>query len=456
MKSLTFDYTNSGKNIIEKISDYKDDAVKANKKLHDGTGEGNDFLGWLDPSSIITNEEVQDIMDTASDIRKKSDTFIAIGIGGSYLGAKAVIDLFSHTFSNQLSKDLRNSPQIYFAGQNISSTYISHLADILKDKDITLNVISKSGTTTEPSIAFRVLKDILYKKYTREQAKGRIYATTDKEKGTLKKLSDKEGYKTFVIPDNVGGRYSVLTPVGLLPIAVKGIDIRELLKGAKDMADKCKSNNPEENPAMMYAIIRNILYNTGKKVEILVNYEPLLHNISEWWKQLFGESEGKNGKGIFPASCDFTTDLHSMGQYIQDGERMIFETILNIDRVPIEKTIEKQDEDNDGLNYLAGKQISYVNNMARQGVAEAHLDGGVPNLIINIPEITPYHVGQLIYFFEKACGISGYMLGINPFNQPGVEAYKKNMFALLGKKGYEEEGNKLKNKISGKDKYSVS
>ncbi len=456
MESLSFDYSNIGKETIKKINSYKDKAINANHMLHEGNGAGNNYLGWLDPSTMITPNEVQDIIDTAAEVRKHSDVFISIGIGGSYLGAKAVIDLFSHTFDNQLSKELRNSPQMYFAGQNISSTYLSHLLDVVKDKDITLNVISKSGTTTEPSIAFRVLKDLLYKNYSIEQAKNRIIATTDKEKGTLKKLSDEEGYKTFVIPDDVGGRYSVLTPVGLLPIAVKGVDIREILNGAKDMSENCKSDNPQENPAMMYAIIRNILYDNGKKVEILVNYEPILHNISEWWKQLFGESEGKDNKGIYPASCNFTTDLHSMGQYIQEGERILFETILNLKKVPIEKPIEKQDKDNDGLNYLAGKDISYVNDMARQGVAEAHFDGGVPNLMVNLPEITPYHIGQLLYFFEKTCGISGYMLGVNPFNQPGVEAYKKNMFALLGKKGYEEEGEKLKQKISIKDKFIIS
>jgi glucose-6-phosphate isomerase len=294
------------------------------------------------------------------------------------------------------------------------------------------------------------------KKYNASQLKDRIIATTDKAKGTLKQLSSEEGYKTFVIPDNVGGRYSVLTPVGLLPIAVKGIDIKELMRGANDMAEKGKSNDPDKNPAMMYAIIRNALYGSGKKVEILVNYEPSLHNISEWWKQLYGESEGKGGKGIFPAACDFSTDLHSMGQYIQDGERILFETVLHIQNPQIEKIMEKESDDKDGLNYLAGKGMSYVNDIARQGVAEAHFSGNVPNLIISIPEINPYYVGQLIYFFELACGISGYMLDVNPFDQPGVEEYKKNMFALLGKKGFEKEGEKLKEQIKNKQKRITS
>jgi glucose-6-phosphate isomerase len=455
MDTLVFDYTNAGNDAVKKIKDYKDKAILANKSLHKGDGKGNDFLGWLDPSKIISKSEVEDIIKTAEKIRNNSDAFISIGIGGSYLGAKAVTDIFSSAFENQLPKDIRKSPEIYFAGQNISSTYLSNLIEIIQYKNLTLNIISKSGTTTEPALAFRVLRKLMYKKYNNEKLKERIIATTDREKGTLKKLADEEGFKSFVIPDDVGGRYSVLTPVGLLPIAVKGIDIKELLEGAESMAEKCKSNEPEKNPAMMYAILRQILYNNGKKIEILVNYEPFLHNISEWWKQLYGESEGKEHKGIFPASCDFTTDLHSMGQYIQEGERTLFETVLNVVNVPIPKEIERDPEADDGLNYLEGKDLSYVNDMARQGVSEAHYDGGVPNLGINLPEISPYYIGQLIYFFEKACAISGYMMNINPFNQPGVEAYKKNMFALLGKKGFEEEGDKLKEKINNKKKLII-
>lgn len=452
---LKIDYTNVGNEIIKKTEFFKAKAVSANKTLEDGTGEGSGFVGWVDPSKMITKDEVKDIIDTAKNIRENSDAFVSIGIGGSYLGAKAVIEMLGHAFANQLPKSVRKSPEMYFAGQNMSSTYMANLLDVLKDKDITLNVISKSGTTTEPALAFRVLRKLLNQKYDTAEVKKRIIATTDQSKGTLKKLSDEQGYKSFVIPDNVGGRYSVLTPVGLLPIAVAGIDIEEMLKGAEDMAEKCKNPDPERNPAMMYAIIRNAMYQHGKKIEMLVNYEPQLHYISEWWKQLYGESEGKDGLGIFPASCDFSTDLHSMGQYIQDGERVLFETVLNIESPPIEILIEKDEQDGDGLNYLAGKGISFVNDTARQGVSEAHLDGGVPNMTITIPELNAYYTGQLIYFFEKACGISGYMLGVNPFNQPGVEAYKKNMFALLGKKGYETEGKALRERISNKDKKTI-
>lgn len=455
--SLILDYTNIGDENIKDIELYKEKARLANEELQQQTGKGNDFLGWVDPTTMITQNEIEDIAKTAKTIQEQSDAFVCIGIGGSYLGAKAIIDIFSHTFANQLNKlERKGAPEIYFAGHNISSTYISHLLDVLKKgKDITLNVISKSGTTTEPAIAFRVLRKLLAEKYSKDEIKKRIIATTDKEKGTLKQLANEEGYKSFVIPDNVGGRYSVLTPVGLLPIAVNGIDIKELMRGAVDMAKRCQTKDPETNPAMMYAILRNVLYNKGKKIEMLVNYEPALHNLSEWWKQLYGESEGKEGKGIFPASCDFSTDLHSMGQYIQDGERTLFETVLNIEKMTTEKLIEKTEDNKDGLNYLAGKSISYVNDMARQGVSEAHFDGKVPNLLLTIPELSPFYIGQLIYFFERACGISGYMLGVNPFDQPGVEAYKKNMFALLGKKGFEQEGKKLKEKIKNKNKRIV-
>ncbi len=415
------------------------DAVKAaHNALHNGTGLGSDFLGWVDLPINYDKEEFERIKKAAEKIRKNSEVLIVIGIGGSYLGARAAIEMLNHSFYNMLGKEDRKSPAIYFVGNNISSTYMADLLDAIKDKEISVNVISKSGTTTEPAIAFRIFKDLLEKKYGKEEAKNRIFATTDMKKGALKSLSDNEGYETFVIPDNVGGRFSVLTAVGLLPIAVSGVDIDEVMKGASVSREAYSSDKLEENDCYKYAAVRNVLYRKGKTTEIMVNYEPSLHYFAEWWKQLYGESEGKDNKGIFPAAVDFSTDLHSMGQYIQDGMRNLFETVLNVEKPRKEIIIEESKENIDGLNFLAGKTMDFVNNKAFQGTVLAHNDGGVPNIIINISEISAFNFGYMVYFFEKACGISGYILGVNPFDQPGVEAYKKNMFALLGKPGFED------------------
>ena len=393
-------------------------------------------------------EEFARIKKAAEKIKNDSEVLIVIGIGGSYLGAKAAIEFLSHSFYNNLPKDKRKTPEVYFAGTNMSGVYLQHLIDVVGDRDFSVNVISKSGTTTEPAIAFRVFKKMLEEKYGKEEASKRIYATTDKAKGALKTLADTEKYETFVVPDNVGGRFSVLTPVGLLPIAAAGINTDELMQGAADAVKDFSSKKLEENKALQYAAVRNILLRKGKNVEIMVNYEPRLHYFSEWWKQLFGESEGKDFKGLYPSSADFSADLHSLGQYIQQGQRMFIETVVSIDKPEVEFEIEKDEENLDGLNFVAGKTLDYVNKKARDGVILAHVDGGVPNLTVNIPEATPYHLGYAFYFFEKACGVSGYVLGVNPFDQPGVEAYKKNMFALLGKPGYEEEGKKLEEKLN--------
>ncbi|NLB78081.1 MAG: glucose-6-phosphate isomerase, partial [Clostridiaceae bacterium] len=382
----------------------------------------------------------------AQSIRENSDVLIVIGIGGSYLGARAAIEALSHSFYNMLPKDKRNGPEVYFAGNNISPSYLAELMELIEGKEVSVNVISKSGTTTEPAIAFRIFKDYLEKKYSKKGARSRIYATTDKARGALKTLADKEGYETFVIPNDVGGRYSVLTAVGLLPIAAAGIDIAEMMKGACDAFEECKKPFIE-NDCYKYAAVRNSLYRKGKTTEILVNYEPSLHFVTEWWKQLFGESEGKDQKGIFPAGVDFSTDLHSMGQYIQDGLRNIFETVINVEKSKKSIKMIKADEDLDKLNYLAGKEMDFVNKMAMQGTVLAHNDGGVPNLMISIPDMNAYWFGYMVYFFEKACGISGYLLGVNPFDQPGVEAYKKNMFALLGKPGFEKEKEELEQRL---------
>ncbi|HQD49955.1 MAG TPA: glucose-6-phosphate isomerase [Defluviitaleaceae bacterium] len=419
----------------------------AHNMLHNKTGAGNDFLGWIDLPVNYDKEEFNRVKAAAKRIRENSDVFIVIGIGGSYLGARAVIEALGHSFYNMLPKEKRQGPGIYFVGNNISGTYVQHLLDLIEGKDISVNVISKSGTTTEPGIAFRIFKKYVEEKYGKEEAKKRIFATTDKEKGALRTLANEEGYETFIIPDDVGGRFSVLTPVGLLPIAVAGIDIDKLMEGAKDGREEYQNEDFESNIAYQYAIVRNILYRKGKQIEILANYEPSLHFISEWWKQLYGESEGKDQKGIFPASVDFSTDLHSLGQYVQDGSRILFETVLNVEKPKLDITLEAEETDLDGLNYLAGKTMSFVNNNAFKGTLLAHVDGGVPNLVITIPEINEYYIGKLLYFFEKACGISGYLLGVNPFDQPGVEAYKKNMFALLGKPGYEELRNELQKRI---------
>ena len=449
MPHLTLDWSKaSGFVTNEELLSMKDAVKNAHKTLTEKTGEGNDFLGWLNLPVDYDKEEFARIKKSAEKIKSDSDILIVIGIGGSYLGAKAAIDMLSNHFYNLLSKEDRKTPQILFAGNSISGAYLAQLTEYIKDKDFSINVISKSGTTTEPAVAFRVLKDMLEKKYGKDGAKGRIYATTDKAKGALKNLADSEGYETFVVPDDVGGRFSVLTAVGLLPIAVCGADIDKLMEGASVARELYKDCDLETNPCYIYAAIRNILLKKGYSTEIMVNYEPRLHYFAEWWKQLYGESEGKDGKGIFPAAVDFSTDLHSMGQYIQDGRRVLFETVLNVENAGDDVTIYETDDNIDGLNFLAGKTMSFVNNKAFLGTVLAHNDGGVPNLILNIPELNEFYLGEMIYFFEKACGISGYMLGVNPFNQPGVEAYKKNMFALLGKPGFEDDKKKLEERLN--------
>lgn len=424
-------------------------AVEQNlKALHAGTGKGSNYLGWLSLPSSTSDEELESIEKVAADLQSKSDVVVVVGIGGSYLGAKAVVDALNHSFANDLTTGY---PKIVFAGHNICEEYHSELLELLDGKSYSIIVISKSGTTTEPAIAFRLLKQHLEAKVGKQEAANRIVAITDSSKGALRQLATQEGYKTFTIPHNVGGRYSVLTPVGLLPIAVAGFNIKMLVKGAVDAEKATGIDIPfAENPACLYAAARNALYSIGYKVEIMVNYTPKLHYLTEWWKQLYGESEGKENKGLFPAGVDFTTDLHSLGQYIQEGERMIFETVLSVDKARRKIEIPFDNENLDELNYIAGKRLSDVNRMAQLGTTLAHLDGKVPNINIQIPEISEYWLGYLIYFFEKACAISGYTLDVNPFDQPGVEAYKKNMFALLGKKGYEEQG-KLLREILGAD-----
>ena len=411
-------------------------------KLTDGTGAGNDFLGWVKLPMDTPQELIDDINSTAATMRANCDYVVCIGIGGSYLGAKAVIEALSNSFAQYAPA---KGPKILFAGQNIGEDYLSELSEFLQDKNYGIIVISKSGTTTEPAIAFRILKDQLERQIGRQEAAKRIVAITDEHKGALRTLATSEGYKTFIIADNVGGRFSVLTPVGLLPIAVAGFDINALIGGAEDFATA--TLNGTDSSAKIYAATRNALYRNGKKIEILVNYSPKLHFFGEWWKQLYGESEGKDGKGIFPAAVDNTTDLHSMGQWIQEGERSIFETVISVEQVDRELRIPTDDANLDGLNYIAGKRVDEVNKMAELGTRIAHIDGGVPNIRISVPQISEYYLGQLIYFFEAACGISGYMLGVNPFNQPGVEAYKKNMFALLEKPGYEEATKAIQAKL---------
>ena len=420
----------------------------ANEVLTSKSGAGNDFLGWVDLPENYDKEEFARIKKAAEKIKNDSEVLVVIGIGGSYLGAKAAIEFLSHSFYNNLPKDKRKTPEIYFAGTNMSGVYLQHLIEVVGDRDFSVNVISKSGTTTEPAIAFRVFKKMLEDKYGKEEAAKRIYATTDKEKGALKTLATTEGYETFVVPDNVGGRFSVLTAVGLLPIAAAGINIDELMAGAKDAMNDFANKNMDENQALQYAAVRNILHRKGKDLELMVNYEPRVHYLAEWWKQLFGESEGKDGKGLYPTSADFSADLHSLGQYIQEGKRLFFETVVSIGKPEVEFVIESDKDNLDGLNFIAGKTLDYVNKKATDGVILAHIDGNVPNLGLNIPEATPYHLGYTFYFFEKACGVSGYLLGVNPFDQPGVEAYKKNMFALLGKPGYEEAGKELEKKLN--------
>lgn len=421
-------------------------AEASNALLANGQGAGNDFLGWVALPSSIDAEQLAAVNEVANRLRAKAEVIVCIGIGGSYLGAKAVLEAMSNSFA--LLKRDRKEPIVLFAGQNISEDYTYELLDAVKDRELAVVVISKSGTTTEPAIAFRILKAELERRYGKAEAAERIVAVTDKARGALKTLATQEGYSTFVIPDDVGGRFSVLTPVGLLPLAAAGIDIEALVRGAQDMQKATDENVPyEQNIAAQYAAVRNALYAEGKKIEILASYEPKFQYIAEWWKQLYGESEGKEGKGIFPASVTLTADLHSMGQYIQEGERMLMETVISVAKPDHSITIESDEENLDGLNFLAGKRISEVNRMAELGVQLAHTDGGVPNIRIELPAIDAYHIGALLYFFERACGISGYILGVNPFNQPGVEAYKKNMFALLDKPGYEAESKAIKERL---------
>ena len=449
MGNIKFDYSKALKFFNQSEIDCMQSYIDvAHDMLHDKTGLGNDFLGWVDLPKNYDKEEFNRIKRVSEKIKSDSDVLLVIGIGGSYLGARAAIEMIGHSFRNNLLKSDRKSPEIYFVGNNISSTYIMDLFDIIKDKDISINVISKSGTTTEPAISFRIFKDFLEKKYGKLEASKRIYATTDAKNGALRQLANEEGYETFIIPNDVGGRFSVLTAVGLLPIAVSGTDIDKIIKGAKDAYETFKNKDLKVNESYQYAVIRNILHKKGKNIELLVNYEPQLHYIGEWWKQLFGESEGKNNKGIFPATVDFSTDLHSMGQYIQEGQRILFETVINVENSRRDITIEKLDIDLDELNYLAGKTLNFINHKATQGTILAHTDGNVPNLVINIPRLDEYNFGYLVYFFEKACAISGYLLGVNPFDQPGVEAYKRNMFALLGKYGYEKEREKLEKRLN--------
>ena len=443
-RQVTFDYSKAGSFISEEEIGYmKKLTLDAKETLVSKTGAGNDFLGWIDLPVDYDKEEFARIKAAAKKIQSDSDVLLVIGIGGSYLGARAAIEFLSHSFYNVLDKSVRKTPEIYFCGNSISSTYLKHLMDVVGDRDFSINMISKTGTTTEPAIAFRVFKEKLEAKYGKKGAAESIYATNDKAKGSLKHLSDEEGYETFVVPDDVGGRFSVLTAVGLLPIAVSGADIDKLMEGAASGRKRALENDFEENDALQYAALRNILLRKGKSVEILANYEPAVHYVSEWWKQLFGESEGKDNKGLFPASVDLTTDLHSMGQFIQDGSRVMFETVINIDTPREELTIGEEPVDLDGLNYLAGKTVDFVNKSAMNGTILAHTDGQVPNFMVTVPEVNEFYLGELFYFFEFACGVSGYLLGVNPFNQPGVESYKKNMFALLGKPGYEAQREEL-------------
>jgi len=451
---ITLDTTNVLSFIDEnQIAQMEPQVKLAHDMLNKRNGPGNTFLGWLDLPVNYDKEEFSRIRKAAAKIRKDSDVLLVIGIGGSYLGARAAIELLSHSFANIASKKIRKAPQVIFCGNSLSATYMADIFDLLEGREVSVNIISKSGTTTEPAIAFRIFRSYMEKKYGKKEARDRIYATTDKARGALKGLAVEEGYESFVVPDDVGGRFSVLTAVGLLPIAVAGIDIREIMKGAKDASLAYKKVAvTDENPCYRYAAIRNCLLRSGYSTEIMVNYEPSLHFMTEWWKQLFGESEGKDGRGIFPAGVDNTTDLHSMGQYVQDGQRVLFETVMQVDKARASFEIPNDKDNLDGLNFLSGMDMNEVNRKALQGTVLAHVDGKVPNMILHIPELTPYWFGQLVFFFEKACGISGYLLAVNPYNQPGVEAYKKNMFALLGKPGYEKEKAILEQRLAGEAK----
>ena len=418
------------------ILEYKEEVENIHKELHHRANDEKDFVGWLELPTKYDKKEFAIIKKAAKKIKKESDILVVIGIGGSYLGARAVIEALTSSFYNMLSNEEREYPQILYVGNNLSSDYMNEIIEYIGDKDFSVNVISKSGTTTEPAIAFRIFREMLENKYGIEEARSRIYATTDKQKGALKTLAEKEGYEQFVVPDNVGGRYSVLTAVGLLPIAVAGIDIDGLMEGAREAQEKYNDSDLKYNECYQYAVVRNILYKLYKNTEILVNYEPKMHYFTEWWKQLFGESEGKDQKGIFPTGVDFTTDLHSMGQYIQEGRRNLFETVIKIKKPKSDITIQMDEDNLDGLNYLAGKTLDYVNKKAMEGTIEAHVSGDVPNIQITIEKLNEKNLGAMIYFFEKACAMSGMILGVNPFNQPGVEEYKKNMFRLLEKPGY--------------------
>lgn len=449
--NISFDYSNARFMVSDdNLKAMSKRVLDAKEVLVSRTGAGNDFLGWLDLPINYDKEEFARIKKAAAKIQSDSEILIVIGIGGSYLGARAAIEALRHSFYNVIPKEQRKTPQIFFAGNNISSTYLEHLLEVVGDRDFSINIISKSGTTTEPAIAFRLFKRLLIEKYGEKEAAKRIYATTDKAKGALKNLADAEGYETFVVPDDVGGRFSVLTAVGLLPIAVSGADIDKLMEGAAYSRDFCLTQPFEQNYALQYAAIRNILLEKGKTMEILANYTPSVHYIGEWWKQLFGESEGKDGMGLFPTACDFTTDLHSLGQFIQDGTKNHIETVLDVQNPRRKIIMEQEDNDLDGMNYLAGRTVDFINRQAMMGTILAHVDGQIPNLKITIPHMDEYCLGELFYFFEFACGVSGYVLGVNPFNQPGVESYKKNMFALLGKPGYEEQREKLKARMEDK------
>ena len=449
---VKFDYSLTNGIVSEdEIKSMAKIANDAKDVLVSKSGAGNDFLGWIDLPVDYDKEEFARIQKAAEKIKSDSEVLLVIGIGGSYLGARAAIEFLRHGFYNSVSKEIRKTPEIYYCGNSLSGTYLSQLIEVIGDRDFSVNIISKSGTTTEPAVAFRIFKEMLEKKYGKEEAAKRIYATTDKAKGALKNLATEEGYETFVVPDDVGGRFSVLTAVGLLPIAVSGADIAKLMEGAASMREVCLNKDFDENESLKYAAIRNILLRKGKSVEILGNYEPAFHYVAEWWKQLFGESEGKDQKGIFPASVDLTTDLHSMGQFIQDGSRIMFETIMELEKPSYDITIQEEAVDLDGLNYLAGKTLDFINKSAMKGTQLAHTDGNVPNLVVKVPEQNEFYLGQLFYFYEFACGVSGYILGVNPFNQPGVEDYKKNMFALLGRSGFEERRKYLEARVKLED-----
>ncbi len=447
-KHVTFDYSLAKKFVGDDEIKLMESIVETAKDtLLSKNGAGNDFLGWIDLPVDYDKEEFARIKKAAEKIQSDSDVLVVIGIGGSYLGARAAIEFLRHGFYNSVDKSVRKTPEIYYAGNSISGTYLSQLIQTIGDRDFSVNIISKSGTTTEPAIAFRVFKEMMENKYGKEEAAKRIYATTDKEKGALKNLASEEGYETFVVPDDVGGRFSVLTAVGLLPIAVSGANLDQLMEGAQSMRKLCLETPAMQNDSVMYAAVRNALHRKGKMVEVLANYEPFFHYVGEWWKQLYGESEGKDQKGIFPASVDLTTDLHSMGQFIQDGSRIMYETVMELESPSLDITLKEEAVDLDGLNYLAGKTLDFVNKNAMKGTQLAHTDGNVPNLVIRVPEQNEFCLGELFYFFEFACGVSGYILGVNPFNQPGVESYKKNMFALLGKPGYEKQREELMKRL---------